>query len=262
VNAWIGSLVSVALVSLVSLAGVATLSMNERLLRRLALVLVSFAVGGLLGDSFIHLIPEALESGATVATSLWILGGMLLFFVIEKLLRHHHGPLYSEFHPGETARPELAAINVIGDAVHNFVDGAIIAASWLAGPMQGIATTIAVVLHEVPQELGDFGILVHSGMSVRRAIVMNLASASTAFAGGILVLLAGEAWGESLESILIPLGAGGFVYIAAADLIPELQHDRSLRGLLVQAGLISLGIGAMAALVPLEPLLDGMVGGE
>jgi len=249
VEPWILSLLSVVVVSLVSLLGLATLSLNEARTRRLAAVLVSFAVGALLGDAFIHLIPEAFANAPVgMRSSLLILGGMMLFFVVEKLLRHQHGPLHRHHHPEEGGRPSLAAINIVGDAIHNFIDGVLIGASYLASPTLGISTTIAVLFHEIPQELGDFGILIHSGLVIRKAVLLNLASASLAIVGTLVALLAGSVAGMMMVSLLVPITAGGFVYIAAADLIPELQHDRSIRGLFVQASLIMLGIAVMALL--------------
>jgi zinc and cadmium transporter len=246
---WALSLLSVAAVSLVSLLGVLTLSLNEARLRGLAAILVSFAVGALLGDAFIHLIPESLANGdGSLRASLLILGGMLVFFVVEKLLRHWHGPLHAQHHPGSIARPALAGINIIGDAIHNFIDGVLIAGSYLVSPALGVTTTAAVLLHEIPQELGDFGILIHSGLGVRRAALLNLASASAAVLGTVVALIAGSVMGEAVPAVLVPVTAGGFVYIAAADLIPELQHDRTVRALVVQASLIALGIGVMGAL--------------
>jgi zinc and cadmium transporter len=130
VTAWTLSLSSVGVVSLVSLAGLGTLSLNEAWTRRLAALLVSFAVGALLGDAFIHLIPQTFtRDGDTLRPSLLVLGGMLLFFVVEKLLRHEHGLLHRHHHPETGDRPELAAINVLGDAIHNFIDGVLIAGS-------------------------------------------------------------------------------------------------------------------------------------
>lgn len=251
---WVLSLLSVGAVSLVSLLGLVTLSLDEARIRRLAMVLVSFAVGALLGDAFIHLVPEAFAPpDGGLGPSLLVLAGMLLFFVVEKLLRHQHGPLHLHHHRESRARPELAAINVIGDAVHNFIDGVLIGASYLTSPTLGVSTTLAVLFHEIPQELGDFGVLVHSGLGVRRAVLLNLASASVAIAGTVAALLAGGATGTAaLTGVLVPLTAGGFVYIASADLIPELQHDRSLRALAVQASLVSLGIATMALLTLLE----------
>jgi zinc and cadmium transporter len=250
---WIFSLLSVGIVSLVSLAGLVTLSLNEARTRRLAALLVSFAVGALLGDAFIHLIPQAFrQDTVTLWPSLLILGGMLLFFVVEKLLRHEHGLLHRYHHPEASTHPELAAVNVLGDAIHNFIDGVLIGGSYLVSPALGLATTVAVLFHEIPQELGDFGILIHSGLSVRRAVLLNLASASVAILGSVAALLLGTVSGAAVTMVLIPVTAGGFVYIAAADLIPELQHDRSGRGLLIQVSLISLGMGVMGLLAILE----------
>jgi len=248
---------SVTLVSLVSLVGLATLSMNEARVRRLATFFVSFAVGALLGDAFIHLVPvtfgEGAGEGGTLSRSLLILAGMMLFFVVEKLLRHSHGVLHAHHHGGAgAARPELAAVNVLGDAIHNFIDGVLIGASFLAGPALGLSTTLAVLLHEVPQELGDFAILVHSGLTVRRAVIYNLASASLAVLGTGVALLTGAVAREAAIDLLIPVTAGGFVYIAAADLVPELQHDRTLAALFLQGGFIALGVAIMALLTLLE----------
>jgi zinc and cadmium transporter len=248
-NVWLLSLGSVCLVSLVSLVGLVTISVSEAGMHRLASLLVSFAVGALLGDAFIHLIPQTFtKDGTTLQPSLLVLAGMLLFFVVEKLLRHEHGLLHRHHHPGGSARPELAAVNILGDVIHNFIDGVLIAASYLVSPTLGVGTTFAVLLHEIPQELGDFGILIHSGLTVRQAVLLNLASASVAVLGAIAALAWGSSSGTVVTTMLIPVTAGGFVYIAAADLIPELQHDRSGRGLLSQVSLMLLGMGIMGAL--------------
>jgi zinc and cadmium transporter len=227
--------------------------MDERRIRGVATVFVSFAVGALLGDAFIHLIPEifgrADDSGSPLRQSMLVLGGLMLFFVVEKLLRHRHGVLHAHHHEDRDApNPGLAAVNILGDAIHNFIDGVLIGASYLAGPTLGLTTTIAVLLHEIPQELGDFGILVHSGLTVRKAVLFNLASASVAILGTLVALSAGAIAERAVAGVLLPVTAGGFVYLAAADLIPELQHDRSLRALVVQTFLIALGIGVMGVL--------------
>ena len=251
------ALVSVIAVSLVSLVGLVTISMDEARIRKLATFFVSFAVGALLGDAFIHLIPKtfaaAVSLGTPLGPSLLVLSGMMGFFVVEKLLRHSHGVLHEYFHGQQAVnRPELAAINILGDAIHNFIDGIVIGASYLVSPTLGLSTTIAVLFHEIPQELADFGILIHSGLSVRRAVLLNLASASVAILGTALSLLAGSVAQETVATLLVPLTAGGFVYLAAADLIPELQHDRSLRALVVQTVLITLGIVVMGLLTFIE----------
>jgi len=248
---------SVVAVSLVSLVGVVTIAMDEARVRRLATLFISFAVGALLGDAFIHLIPGSFEAGTAgkspMTASLLILAGMLVFFIVEKLLHHRHGVLHDYFHGREPgSRPELALINVLGDAVHNFIDGVVIGASYLVSPTLGVSTTMAVLLHEIPQEFGDFGILIHSGLSVRRALLVNLGSASVAILGTALSLLAASVAQEAVTLTLVPLTAGGFVYLAAADLIPELQHDRSLRALILQTLLISSGIAVMGILTIVE----------
>lgn len=188
------ALASVVAVSLVSLVGLVTLSMDEERVRQIATVFVSFAVGALLGDAFIHLIPGAFGKDTTgpmpLGPSLLMLAGMMIFFVVEKLLRHHHGVLHEQFHG--VNRPEVAALNILGDAIHNFIDGILIGASDLADTTLGITTTIAVLFHEIPQESGDFGILIHSGISVRKAVWLNLGSASVAIVGTGISLLAGS----------------------------------------------------------------------
>jgi zinc and cadmium transporter len=251
------ALASVLAVSLVSLVGLLTISMGQARVRKLATLFVSFAVGALLGDAFIHLIPDIFQNETArrgpLFPSLLILGGILVFFVVEKLLRHAHGVLYEQHHGSSTGnRPVLAAINVFGDAIHNFIDGMLIAASYLASPELGVATTVAVLLHEIPQEFADFGILIHSGLSVRKAVLLNLACASVAILGAVIALIAGAVARETVVELLIPITAGGFVYIAAADLIPELQHDHSLRAGMKQTALIGAGIAVMGALTFIE----------
>jgi zinc and cadmium transporter len=248
------ALASVVVVSAVSLVGVLAIALREGQAGALARVFVSFAVGALLGDAFIHIIPEAFTGGAAARTplrsSLLILGGMMVFFVVEKLVRHGHDRLAgSRDHRG---RPAVAAINVLGDAIHNFIDGVLIGASYLVSPVVGVSTTIAVVLHEIPQEIGDFGILVDSGLSVRRALLVNLGSASVALVGTAVALVAGAVARDVVVATLLPVTAGGFVYLAAATLIPGLQHDRSLRALLEQTVLIAAGIAVMGFLTLLD----------
>lgn len=242
---------SVVAVGAVSLAGLLTLSMSEVRVRRLATFFVGFAVGALLGDTFIHLVPQIFAGARgpdALRASLMILAGILLFFIVEKLLRHRHGLLHRHPHPDAPERPALAAVNILGDAIHNYIDGLLIGGSWLVSPALGISTTLAVLLHEIPQELGDFGVLVHSGLSVRRAALLNAASAAVAILGTATAVIAGTVVHERVTELLVPLTAGGFVYIAAANLIPELQHDRSLRALAIQTALISGGIVVMALL--------------
>lgn len=240
---------SVLIVSLVSLVGLFTL-FRERFMRKYLLLFVSFSAGALFGDAFIHLLPEAFKApGASLWTvSLPILGGIVFFLVLEKIIHWHHcHGREEECHHEKT----LGWMNLVGDAVHNFVDGMVIAGSFLVSVPLGIATTIAVFFHELPQEISDFGVLLHAGFSKQRALLFNFVSALFAFGGAILVLaLNGSIPG--LEGILVAFTAGGFIYIAGTDLIPELRKETSLQQNLLQLFFILLGITIMAGLLLVE----------
>lgn len=241
---WTYTLVSVAAVSMISLVGVFTLSLSGDRLQRITLYLVSFAVGGLFGNAFIHLLPEAFhDSESSITTSLLIVVGILIFFVLEKFLRwrHCHVTSHQHTHP-------MATLNLVSDALHNLIDGVLIASTFLVSIPLGLTTSVAIILHEIPQEIGDFGILIHSGMTVRRALVFNFLSASVAMVGAVIVLAVGPSIGHLTES-MIPVTAGGFLYIAGSDLIPELQHDVKLSNSVGQFVFIILGVAAMALLV-------------
>ncbi|MFA4890927.1 MAG: ZIP family metal transporter [Candidatus Gracilibacteria bacterium] len=239
------SFASVIVISLVSLIGVFTLSLSERVLGKILIYMISFAAGGLLGDAFIHLLPEAVEeSGFTLNISLYFLIGISVSFIMEKIIRWRHC-----HHPTTDAHPHpVAMMNLFGDAVHNFVDGLVIGASYLVSIPVGVATTVAVVLHEIPQEIGDFGILLHGGMSKRRALFLNFATALTAVLG-VAVALGLNSYVEDLTLFLIPFAAGGFVYIAVADLIPELHKEVAVGRSLLQFFFFALGIALMLGML-------------
>ncbi len=248
-TALIYSLLSVGAISLISLIGIITLSWNDRFLKASVFALVSLAVGALLGDAFIHLIPEAYEQAANPLTiSLSILAGILVFFLLEKGLHwhHHHGYEESE----ERVHP-VGKLVLVSDGAHNFIDGIIIGAAYLVSLPVGIATTVAVILHEIPQEIGDFGVLIHSGYSKVRALWLNFLSALLAVAGAVLAFFLGNA-SEAFTSFLLPVAAGGFIYIAMTDLIPELHKTKRLTHSLVQFAAILLGIGMMLLLLAVE----------
>jgi zinc and cadmium transporter len=246
---WIYTIISVILVSLISLIGIFTLFLNKDLPKKMLLFLISFSVGGLFGDAFIHLLPESFEKlGADLTTSLYIVSGILIFFVLEKFIRWRHCHFAA---PEECPRP-VAAMNLVGDSVHNLIDGMLIGASYTVSIPIGISTTLAIILHEIPQELGEFGVLVHSGLSVKKAIVFNFLSALTPILGGAIISLFAGSHIEGYSSILLPITAGGFIYIAGSDLIPELQHECKLSISVLQFISIILGVGIMALLVLLE----------
>ncbi len=259
-TAVIYSFVSVIAVSLVSLVGVLALSVNESLLKKWIFVLVSLAAGALFGDALIHLIPEAFaKSGEETTIALLIIMGIVLFFVLEKFLHwhHQHGHEFHEEHLGEkTAESSrriapLGYLVLISDGFHNVIDGIIITASYTVSIEVGIATTIAVILHEIPQEIGDFGVLLHSGFSKAKALFFNFISALCALVGVAFFLLLQNASEVALAAV-IPVAAGGFLYIAGSDLVPELHKTTKVSHSIVQLLGIIVGVLAMVALLFLE----------
>jgi zinc and cadmium transporter len=254
------SILSILAVSLVSLVGILALALNQRLLNSLIPILVGLAAGALLGDAFVHLIPEALEEiGDEQLFAIAIVTGLAFFFILEKWLRWHHahhGPEeehegHEKFEMGAHPNPHLAPLVIIADGLHNLVDGALIAASFLVSPALGIATTIAVFLHEIPQEIADFALLIHAGLSRAKALLFNFASALTAFLGALLVFIAAESI-ESFAPLAVAFTAGGFIYIAAADLVPELQRNTRVRESVVQILAFAIGLVIMFFLLGLE----------
>jgi len=244
---YVYTFVSVLVVSIVSLVGVFTLGFHERFLKKYIFVLVSLAVGALLGDAFIHLIPEAFEEiGNTTAVSLAVIGGILIFFILEKVLHWHHHDDTGEHLP----RP-IGKLILISDGIHNFIDGLIIGSSYLISIEVGIATTLAVVLHEIPQEISDFGILLHAGYTKKRALWLNFFSALLAVLGAGIALAFNEITGV-FAMWLIPITAGGFIYIAMSDLIPELHKTKKMSHTVIQLGVTIIGIALMVLLLTLE----------
>ncbi len=247
---WVYTLTSVILVSALSLVGIFTLSLNKNRLQKILLYLVSFAAGGLFGDALIHLLPESFERlGAKLSTSLYIVSGILIFFMLEKFVRwrHCHVPTdQSHLHP-------VVTMNLLGDGLHNLIDGMIIGATYMVSIPLGITTTLAVVLHEIPQEIGDFGVLIYGGLSTAKALAFNLLTASVSIAGALISLCVGPLIGDYAVTLL-PITAGGFLYIAGSDLVPELQQecDVNVSSAVLQFIFMILGIGVMALLVFLE----------
>lgn len=244
---WAYTLVSVSLVSLLSLIGILTLSLREARFRKILIFLVAFAVGALFGDVFIHLLPESFEKiGANLTTSLLIIMGFLIFFSLEKFIRWRHlgSAQTSRVHP-------VVTMNIVGDAAHNFIDGMLIAASFMVSIPIGITTTVAIVLHEIPQEIGDFGILVNGGLSIKKALFFNLLAALMAFLGAVITILIG-AQIRNYGVYLLPVTAGGFIYIAGPDLIPELQQEVKLANSMWQFGALLMGVVVMALLTLLD----------
>ncbi|MFX1485983.1 MAG: ZIP family metal transporter [Promethearchaeota archaeon] len=216
-NGLVLTIISTSLMSTITFSGVLTLLLKEEVLNKILLVFVGFSAGALIGGAFLHLLPEAIEALPSQIVFIPLIASFILFFVFEKLLWRHCHKAECDIHP-------FAYLNLIGDGVHNFIDGLVIAASFIAGIPLGIATTLAVAFHEIPQEIGDFGVIVFGGMSKRKALALNFVTALTAILGGII----GYFLSSSIQEIgilLLPFAAGGFIYIAASDLVPELHKE-------------------------------------
>ena len=249
---------SVVLVSAVSLIGVLTLSLRQNFLHNTLFLLVSLSAGALFGDALIHLIPESVDTlGNSTTTALVVLGGILIFFAVEKFLHWRHTHSGAEVELKEGSDPQHTHIKPVGhlvivaDGVHNLIDGVIIGASYLVGIEIGIATTVAIILHEIPQEIGDFAVLLHAGFSTTKALLVNFLSALASVLGVLGALLIGSVE-EKFLGTMIALGAGGFLYIAGSDLIPEIHKTTNMKKSLLQFGAIIVGIGFMMLLLFVE----------
>lgn len=238
-------------VSLLSFVGVLTLACSRKVLNKILLILVALAGGGLMGGAFLHLIPEAiLEIGhdhdSLLNVFIFVIIGFVLFLLIEQFLHwhhHHHVHEHPEEHGHEQVKP-MSYLILFGDGIHNLIDGLIIAASFVVSPTVGIITTIAVALHEIPQEIGDFGVLVYSGMKRFKALLLNFFSALVAVVGGVIGYFLAES-SELAIVYLLPIAAGGFIYIAASDLVPEIKHGERGARLALNFFVFLAGIGLM-----------------
>lgn len=209
---------STLLVSLISLIGILFLIIHKRLLDRILLGLVAFGAGGLMGGAFFHLMPEALEEMDALVASVILIAGFSLFYLIETLIWDHCHSSECPIHP-------FSYLNILGDGLHNLIDGIVIAAAYLASIPLGIVATVAVATHEIPQEFGDFGILVYGGFTPYKALALNFLTAITAIGGALITYFLLIDLPEFIPFIL-PFAAGNFLYIASSDLIPELHVTR------------------------------------
>jgi zinc and cadmium transporter len=236
---------AVILVSLISLIGVITLWIKKELLGKIVFILVAFGAGTLFGAAFFHILPEAIEMMEATALT-YVLGGIILFFFIERFIQWHHCHKLASGHQCDVK--SYTYMNLIGDGVHNFTDGAIIMAAFLINIPIGIITTIAIMLHEIPQEISDFGILVKGGFGRTKALLYNLLSGLVAIVGTVtMYMFAGFI--ESSIPILIAIGAGSFIYIASTDLLPEMHKEMGSKKLVLQFAFLLLGIFLMWYLV-------------
>lgn len=243
---------SIALVSLISFVGGLLFLISKQKLTRVLPYMVSLSIGALLGDSFLHLLPEAFEiagSASLVGMSVFI--GFFFFLVLEHGLHWHHS--HGEEEHTHDHGSHIGPMITIADSLHNFIDGIIIALGFSVSTEVGVATTIAVILHEIPQEIGDMGLLVYAGWSRYKALMFNFFSACAAVLGYVLVYVfsAQSAWFEAAMPYLLAFAAGGFIYIAGADLIPELRRNHRVK-FIKHIGIILAAIVAMSLLLLLE----------
>ena len=245
--AWFYALASVVVVSLISFVGLFAFSLSVPSLKRLMFILISFAAGTLLGDTFIHILPELVaEVGFELKVGLWLLGAFILFYTLENGIHWHH-----YHHVGEEDRHPVGTLNLVGDGFHNLIDGLIIGASYLVDIRLGFATTLAVIFHEIPQEIGDYAILIHSGFKRTQALWFNFLSAMVAVVGVVLALWFSQAVEGALPALLA-LTAGGFIYIATVDLIPELHKEVRLDKSALQLLFLVAGVALMVLFSFLE----------
>ena len=222
-------------IALIAFIGIFTLVLKEKLLNKILLILVSLSAGALMGGAFLHLIPEAVEKSQGTDIFLFVLVGFILFFVIEKVLHWRH------CHKGKCDVHTFHYMNLVGDTIHNFIDGLILAASFVTSVELGLTTTIAIAAHEIPQEIGDFGVLIYGGFKKKKAIILNFIVALTIVIGGLIGYFISKSV-ESAVTFLLPFAAGGFIYIAATDLIPEIKKELDFKKYMATLIVFIIGI--------------------
>lgn len=229
-------LLSVFVVSLISLIGIVTFSIKKEFLSKIIGLLVAFAAGSFLGVTFFELIPEVIDEGGD-AKIVYVLFGIILFFIVESFICWHH------CHKHSTAKP-ITYLNIVGEAVHNFIDGAVIAAAYLVNIPTGLATTAAIIFHEIPQEISDFAILLHGGFSRQKAVLANFLVSLTAVAGAIIAYVFLD-FVKQGTIFLLGIAAGGFIYMATTDILPELHKEKQFMKILSQFISFMIGIVIM-----------------
>jgi zinc and cadmium transporter len=232
---------STLFVSLIAFIGIFTLAIKKTSLNKILIILVGFAAGALIGGAFLHLLPESIEICDCFAAFIYLIVGFVLFFLIERVLHWRH------CHKGVCKIHTFTYMNLLGDGVHNFIDGLVIAAAFLTNISLGWITTLAIIFHEVPQEIGDYGVLVYGGFKRITALFFNYLSAITAVAGGIVGYLL-HGYISGMSAFLLPFAAGGFIYIASSDLIPELHKETDLKKSMLSFFFFIIGVLLMALL--------------
>jgi zinc and cadmium transporter len=244
-NTLIAIILSTVLISIISLVGIFAIFMQKKTLHSIINYLVAFSIGGLIAGAFFNLIPEAQEALSYQTTFLFVCLGLLIFFLIEKILHWRH------CHDDNCKVHSFAYTSLVGDSIHNFLDGIVIAAAFLVNIGAGIATSLAIIFHEIPQELGDFGVLIRAGFTKQKALFYNLLTALTCIIGGII----GFIFLNKINFIvpyIIAITAGGFIYVAVSDLIPEIRSELSLKKSIINILIIAIAIIIMLFIGKLE----------
>ena len=245
-------IVSVIIVSLISVVFAIPFLLKKRISKRVLLFLLSLSVGVLLATVFVNFLPEAVSHNYTLGLALNLFLGFLLMFVLEKLVHYHHSKRAENEDYGHGHAYSLAPVNLIGDGIHNFIDGLVIAGSYAVSTTLGIAATISIIFHEVPQEIADFGVLLYSGLSKKKALIFNFLSATTAILGTVFgLILAGSLQG--FNEFIIPFAAGNFIYIAASNLVPQLHRECSILDTLMHVAAMILGVAIIVVITIFGP---------
>lgn len=243
-------LISTLLISFTAFLGALALFLKEKILDKILLVFVAFSAGALIGGAFLHLLPEAVSNAGENSffkIFLFALIGFCTFFILEQFIQWHH--CHTSTHPEIKA---FSYLILVSDGIHNFIDGLIIAGSFIVGFPVGIVTALVIALHEIPQEIGDFGVLVYGGFKKIKALFLNFATALTVVVGGVVgFFLAGKI--EGITIFLLSFAAGHFIYIASSDLIPEIKKKSCTKDSLIHFSIFIAGIGLMLA-IKLLPL--------
>lgn len=235
------TILATVVISLTGFIGFFTLSLNEKTLHRVLFVLVAYSAGTILGAALFDLLPEAVELVDEALVFPIIAGGFVFFLFLERVIYWYHGHGHEYEHGEETVTKGFAYLNLIGDFIHNFIDGMIIAAGFINGFVVGLTTAIAVLFHELPQEMGDYGILVYAGIERRRALILNFLAAVSVVVGGVF----GSLFIASVEEFsgwMVAFSAGAFLFLSASELIPEMLEEDDRGRSVIQLAILVLGM--------------------
>ena len=228
-------LIASFLISMVVWVAVLLLFFKKETLSKITIFLVSLSAGALIGGAFLHLLPEASEKMEPDKLFLIVLVSFVLFFLVEKLFHWRH------CHEENCEIHTFGYMNLVGDSLHNFIDGLVIASVFMVDFKLGVITTLAIALHEIPQEIGDFGVLIHAGFNKIKALVLNYIVAAIVILGGVVGYFA-SFYINNLIQYLLPIAAGGFIYIAASDLMPEIKKESNFKKSIISFSMFLLGI--------------------